>query len=187
MSTRTLKPDTNKIYFCTFTCYDWLPLFEITNFYDSIYKWFGIVEQYGNKMVGYSIMPNHLHFLVFIADNSPLLNKIIANGKRFMAYDIVSKLEAANEVYILTQLKDGVPVTERAKNKKHQVFISSFDAKPCYNVEFLLQKLNYTHYNPVTGEWRLVEDYTKYPHSSAGFYETGIQGEFTVTHYKDLL
>jgi hypothetical protein len=28
------------LYFITFTCQDWLSLFEITNSYDAVYKWF---------------------------------------------------------------------------------------------------------------------------------------------------
>ena len=187
MSTRTLKPDTNRIYFCTFTCYDWLPLFEITNFYDKIYNWFNILENHGNKITGYVLMPNHLHFLIYVGEKSPITNKLIANGKRFMAYDIVSRLKKQNEHSLLKQLEYGVPINERSKGKKHQVFQSSFDAKPCVSREFLLQKLYYLHRNPVSGKWSLVDDFTKYPHSSAAFYETGEHGLFRITHYMDLI
>jgi len=48
------------------------------------------------------------------------------------------------------------------------------------------QKLDYIHRNPVSGKWSLVDDYTKYVHSSAGYYELGISGKFDVTHYKDI-
>ena len=62
MSVKTLQSEKNLIYFCTFTCYNWLKLFEITNYYTNIYKWFDILENYGNKLIGYVIMPNHIHF-----------------------------------------------------------------------------------------------------------------------------
>ena len=48
------------------------------------------------------------------------------------------------------------------------------------------QKLDYIHHNPVSGKWNLVEDFVTYRHSSAQFYECDIQGNFEVTHYKDL-
>ena len=32
--------DSCTMYYCTFTCYDWLPLFEMVNGYDMVYKWF---------------------------------------------------------------------------------------------------------------------------------------------------
>ena len=40
--------------------------------------------------------------------------------------------------------------------------------------------LDYIHHNPVSGKWRLAEDFTKYPHSSAGFYECGKIGEVMI-------
>jgi hypothetical protein len=48
------------------------------------------------------------------------------------------------------------------------------------------QKLDYIHHNPVSGKWNLVEDFTRYPHSSAAFYKLGVIGEVKITHYKDL-
>ena len=48
------------------------------------------------------------------------------------------------------------------------------------------QKLEYIHHNPVKGKWKLVDDFTEYPHSSAGFYELGRGGVVDIRHYKDL-
>ena len=41
------------------------------------------------------------------------------------------------------------------------------------------QKLEYIHHDPAKGKWKLVDDFTKYPHSSAGFYELGSGGVST--------
>ncbi len=38
------------------------------------------------------------------------------------------------------------------------------------------QKLNYIHFNPVSGKWQLAKDDLGYFYSSARFYETGIDG-----------
>jgi hypothetical protein len=51
----------------------------------------------------------------------------------------------------------------------------------------LWQKLDYIHRNPVSGKWNLAPDFTKYPHSSAGFYELGVSGAVDVVHYKRLI
>ncbi|MBX2962139.1 MAG: hypothetical protein KF687_06470 [Cyclobacteriaceae bacterium] len=48
------------------------------------------------------------------------------------------------------------------------------------------QKLDYMHRNPVSGKWKLADDFTKYPHSSAGYYELGVSGKFDEVHYRDL-
>ena len=60
---------------------------------------------------------------------------------------------------------------EKKKGQRHKVFADSFDAKECYSNEFVYQKLEYIHKNPVSKKWQLVNDYTDYPFSSAAFYE----------------
>jgi hypothetical protein len=39
MAIRTKHKITDSTWFITFTCYNWLPLFEITQSYDLVYKW----------------------------------------------------------------------------------------------------------------------------------------------------
>ena len=48
------------------------------------------------------------------------------------------------------------------------------------------QKLNYMHKNPVSGKWKLAENYLDYIHSSARFYELGEEGVFHVYHYQEI-
>ncbi len=40
MAVKTPADYPEGIYFITFTCQDWLSLFEITKSYDTVYKWF---------------------------------------------------------------------------------------------------------------------------------------------------
>jgi len=44
----------------------------------------------------------------------------------------------------------------------HKVFRDSFDAKAIFSEKFLVQKLNYIHHNPITGKWKLAEDFVSY-------------------------
>ncbi len=175
------------MYYCTFTCYQWISLFELTCSYDLVYKWFNYLRQ--KKIadtVAYVIMPNHLHFILYFANAGFNLNKVISNAKRFMAYEIVQRLEETARLDILQYLGDEVTIREISKRQKHKVFKESFDAKPIYTEFFLIQKLDYIHHNPVAGKWHLVDDYTKYEHSSASFYECGIVKNFEPIHYRDL-
>ena len=82
-----------------------------------------------------------------------------------MAYEIVKRLEAANDSKTLLQLKEGLTDRDVKKGQKHKVFEDSFDAKPIYHRDFLLQKINYIHLNPVRGKWRLVEHWEDYEYS----------------------
>ena len=55
------------------------------------------------------------------------------------------------------------------------MFEDSFDAKECYSNEFVYQKLEYIHKNPVSKRWELVKAFTDYRHPSAAFYGEGVK------------
>jgi len=140
------------IYFITITCHNWIPLFEIANIYQAVFNWFDALKRGGNNIAAFVIMPNHIHALIHIANTSKSVNQYASNGKRFMAYEIVQKLEEANSEQLLTRLKNGVNDTQNKSGKLHQVFEPSFECKVCTTNAFTLQKLNYIHLNPVSGK-----------------------------------
>lgn len=61
-------------------------------------------------------MPNHLHTLISFANTRKNINTTVGNGKRFMAYDIVDRLQEMNNEIILTKLSNAV----RPSDKKRQ-------------------------------------------------------------------
>ncbi len=174
-------------YFCTFTCLHWLPLIEITNLYDNIYQWFDLLGKAGHQVTGFVIMPNHLHLLLHVNDSETTVNKILGNGKRFMAYEIVKRLKAINRTDLLTILSENVSPEERARKKKHRVFEPSSDIKLCFTEKFVIQKLEYIHANPISGKWNLATSAVDYLHSSAAYYELNIDHPLVkIIHYKEL-
>ena len=56
MATKVKREEKEALFFVTFTCFKWLPLFEKTQFYDNIYKWFAYLESQGIKTAGYILM-----------------------------------------------------------------------------------------------------------------------------------
>jgi len=175
------------IYFITFTCHQWLQLIELVKGYDLFYKWFDILSVNGHTVTGYVIMPNHLHLLLYYVWNGKSLNTIIGNGKRFMAYDIIDRLESRKEERMLARLRSGVWASDSKRGKKHEVWKDSFDVKQCRTEKFVLQKLNYIHNNPCAGKWKLADSIIHYPHSSALFYMNGKIGNYPVKDYRELL
>ena len=162
-------------------------LFKITDLYDEIYKWFDILTKRNHQISGFVIMPNHLHMIIYVAEDKSTINTILGNGKRFLAYEIVRRLETKNREDILQILASHVTPSERKRGKKHRVFEVSSDIKPCYTDKFLLQKLEYIHANPVTGKWELADSAEKYLHSSAAFYELNLEHpKIKITHYNDV-
>ena len=187
MSVRKAISETDGIYFITITNCHWLHLFEISDGYDVVYNWFDNLKSKGHYVLGYVIMPNHLHCLVaFSNTKGKSINSIVGNGKRFMAYDLVTKLKEKEEVELLAQLSGYVNPTDKNRGKLHEVFEPSFDCKPCHSVKFIEQKLNYIHENPCRGSWNLAPSPVDYKHSSARYYLTGQHSFYEVTNYGEL-
>jgi hypothetical protein len=62
----------------------------------------------------------HVHCILFFPDGNYDLSKIIANGKRFIAYEIVRRLEQKGCNNILMQLKEGVSEKQPGKGTTSQ-------------------------------------------------------------------
>jgi len=175
------------IYYITFTCYRWLPLIEQTNSLRLVYQWFDLLTKKGHAILGYTIMPNHVHLLIYFAGGPQALNTIIGNGKRFIGYEIVKRLTAENEIVLLQQLQAGVELKDKSRGKKHELWQDSFDIKECRTEKFIQQKLIYIHNNPCSGKWNLVKEPQHYQHSSASFYLNGKSGYHALNDYREFL
>jgi len=187
MSVKKQHTNYDTLYFITFTCLKWISLFEISNFYDFVYGWFEILRKYNVYNCGYVIMPNHLHMLVYTENSERSINRITGTGKRFMAYEIVDRLETSGRSDLLQLMSDSVPPSERQRNKKHEVFQDSLDCKEIITEKFVRQKLNYMHKNPVSGKWKLVDHYLDYEYSSARFYDLGEAPKCKLFNYAELI
>ena len=187
MPVRREIPYNEGLYFITFTCYKWLPLIEITNSYEIVYRWFDYLKTQNHHVVGYVIMPNHIHVMISFSKTEKSINKIIGDGKRFMAYDIIKRLEEKESKPILEKLEKAVSGTDKKRGKKHEVWEESFDWKFCETEKFANQKLVYMHNNPCAGKWKLVVDATKYEHSSARFYISGRHAAYEVKNIELLI
>ena len=87
---------------------------------------------------------------------------------------------------LLNRLSAAVTAREQQKGQQHRVFEHSFDAKAIYSATFFSQKIDYIHYNPVRGKWRLVDYFADYEHSSASYYESGVVKHFMPYDYRML-
>jgi REP element-mobilizing transposase RayT len=186
MPVKRIIPYSEGVYFITFTCYQWLPLIEQTNSYEIVYNWFDHITGRGHYITGYVIMPNHVHALIGFRRTDQSINTIVGNGKRFMAYEIVKRLEKQNQSELLQQLQQAVEIKDRLRNKLHEIWEDSFDWKECTSETFIKQKLDYMHNNPCKGKWDLAVSPSDYPHSSARFYICNEHSNYKVTSYAEL-
>jgi REP element-mobilizing transposase RayT len=186
MPVQKTMPYSYGTFFITITCYKWFKLIEKANGYVAIYNWYNVLKQSGHYIIGYVIMPNHLHVLISFKPTGQSINTIVGNGKRFMAYDIVKGLKTNKENELLQLLSESIETVRKNNNKLHNVWEISFDWKYCYNEKLIVQKLNYMHNNPAKGKWQLAEDVTDYKHSSAKYYIKGEHSIYEVTNYMEL-
>ena len=186
MSVRTIVNEPG-IYFMTFTCHKWLSLIEATKSYDQFNKFFTVLKEKEHHITGYVLMPNHVHLLLYFAGGKINLNTILGNGKRFIAYEIVKRLQRSGKIELLKFLEAAVGIKDASRGKKHEVWQPGFEVKPCRTEKFLLLKLNYIHDNPVAGKWKLADSRESYLHSSARFYLRNVQQLWEVVHYEKLI
>lgn len=173
------------VYFVTITACEWQKVFEYPECRELVYKWFDYQKtHYQNKIHGYVIMPNHIHFILYISKESPPLSKIIQNGKRFMAYDIVKYLKSheaesstRDSTKGLEKKKHILDVFESQARKEkgsfHKVFEERYDAKLLDNDAIYREKLKYIHNNPIKDPWVLCKLPEDYQYSSASNYILG--------------
>ncbi len=167
METHQRKSHTsiNKIYFWTATVHKWLPLLE-NDFnkqviIDSL-KYLSDKELI--SVYAFVIMPNHIHL---IWQQNGLNGKETPKG---------SLLKHTAHLF-LKQLKENgqskyYEVNE--SNKKHEIWQRDSLGIEIYSREVAKQKLDYIHFNPVSGKWLLAKDDLGFHYSSARFYETGV-------------
>lgn len=113
MPVRKAIAERDGVYFITITCARWLPLFKIVNGYDIAYNWFNYLKRSGDYIISYVIMPEHLHAVIAFRNTGKSINTIVGNGKRFMAYEIVSRLKQLNKTDVLEQMKGWVNNTDK--------------------------------------------------------------------------
>ena len=187
MPVRKDIPYKEGLFFITFTCYKWHSLIDLTNGYNLVYSWFDYMKEQNHRVAGFVIMPNHVHVLIDFSATEKKINKIIGDGKRFMAYEIIKRLQESGRSDILAMLEKAVTAKRKDHGKVHEVWEESFDWKICETLEFAYQKLIYMHNNPCTGKWKLADDITKYEHSSARFYITGKYAAYEVTDVAEII
>jgi len=159
----------------------------MVNGYDLVYDWFDYLKLKGHYIIGYVIMPNHVHSLIaFRNTQGKSINTIVGNGKRFMSYSIIQRLQEENDYRTLNVLNSFVNPSDKRKGKLHEAFEPSFDWKDCSSEKLIMQKLDYIHNNPCQGSWQLVTNPWDYCHSSAKFYLLGEQGVYEVLSYSAL-
>ncbi len=123
-------------------------------------------KKYGFKLIGYVIMPDHLHMMIYPDQKRVVeISRFIEDFKKFTSRKL-RELMVKNRKsgwLKLFRLSDG-----KKKNWKYQIWQQGFDDLGVYSPKVVRTKLNYIHNNPVRAE--LAEQPEDYLYSSARNY-----------------
>jgi putative transposase len=122
----------------------WLPLLSHTEIVNILISSLAYLQnEKGLVIYGWVFMENHIHLIV----KSENLSKTILSFKSFTARKIIDHLETLHMETILSELYWGK--TAHKRSLEFQVWQEGFHPEEISSREMMLQKLEYTHNNPV--------------------------------------
>ena len=134
-------------------------------------------------LYAFVIMPNHVHVIIQCPPDLPPKDWA-------RAY----KADTTRLIVRHYQVEDNQPALDalrrlvtRPDKQEYKVWEDGYLAKAVVTPDFLEQKLNYTHDNPVQPHWRLVDVPENYAWSSARFYLQNVPALIAVQDARELL
>lgn len=149
------------IYYITTNTHNRLAIFTKPSFiillYDSLHFY---RHQYGFKLIGYVIMPDHVHLLLW-PQSEAAVSDFMRDFKTFTAKRIILQAQVEQKQDWLEHFEQAGQETGRSENK---VWQDSYWDVNVFSDKFVRQKLNYIHRNPLRSN--LVKNLEEYPYSS---------------------
>ncbi len=163
-----VRPNFNPdfLYFVTTTAEKHVHIFERESIVRIILDSLHFLRTSGRmKLCGFVVMPNHIH-LIGRFDRDYTLSDMMRDFKRHTARQIVRQ-------FMAERLEDHLE-TLRSLNthdgQEYKIWEDGYDARDVFSPWFLMQKMDYIHYNPCQPHWKLASTPEEYPWSSAQFY-----------------
>jgi REP element-mobilizing transposase RayT len=136
--------ETDFPYFMTNTIVAWLPVFSQPALAEIVLdSWRFLQRERSIQIFGYVIMENHLHWIA----HGPELAKQVGHFKSYAARRIIDSLEERGFQTLLEELRY---FKLRYKiDQAYQLWQEGSHPKQIASDEMMLQKLDYTHENPL--------------------------------------
>lgn len=158
-------------YFLTLTVVDWVDIFTRPSYKHIIIDSLNYCQkEKGLVLYAWCLMSNHLHLIAGTKENYHLAD-IIRDFKKFTSKAIVKAMKEYPESrreWILDRFRFNAKFKKKVNFK---VWQDGNEAKEIHTEQFLLEKLNYIHNNPVVAE--IVDNPVDYKYSSAVNYSDG--------------
>ena len=176
---RNSYTELNEVYFWTITINKWHHLLKVEKhkmiIIDSL-QW--LRNNHLVQIYGYVIMPNHIHLM---------WNQLKMNGREFPK----NSFEKYTAKLILKNMhaqhnQDVHKYAVSASDRQYNIWQRDPLAIRIFSREMAIQKLDYTHNNPLQAHWSLCAVPEDYRFSSALFYINGTDEFNILTHYTDV-
>lgn len=161
--------DQSKAYYLTLTIVRWIDVFTRQAYKDIIIDSLKYCQK--NKRLNvyaYVIMSNHMHMAVSAEDNN--LSDVIRDFKQFTSKHILKAIEEneteSRKEWMLNMFE--FEAKKHVRNEKYQFWTHDNHAEELYSNEFIKQKVDYIHNNPVRAG--IVNYPEEYKYSSASNY-----------------
>ena len=168
MSTGYQIKDQSALYYLTLQVVDWIDVFTRPIYRDIVIDSLRYCQKNkGLQIFGYVIMSNHIHLIANSPDGH--LSETLRDFKKFTARAIIDAIKEGNESrrdWMLNRF--GFNAQQHSRNEHYQLWTHENHAVILYSNDFIQEKLEYLHNNPVRA--RIVEKPEDYLYSSARNY-----------------
>jgi putative transposase len=154
-----LSPTETTFYYSTCTVTAWLPIFQSESYFRIIIDSLKYCQVHkGLYVLGYVIMPTHLH-LVTSNREDVLLSDIMRDFRTFTSRRIREELETDKREVFLQVFEKSAGKLDK---QQYRVWTDDYHPVAIKSNHWLQQKLNYTHHNPVRKGFVEKPEYWKY-------------------------
>jgi REP element-mobilizing transposase RayT len=168
----------DQIYHLTLQVVEWVDLFTRKSYRDLLIQNLAYCQQNKSlEIFAYVIMSNHIHLLVRSGNDN--LSNTIRDFKSFTSKELLKLIKEPGESrrdWMLAVFQKAA--ARHIRNSEFQLWTHENHAEQIYSNQFLDQKINYIHQNPVVAG--IVLKAEEYLYSSAKNY-AGEQGLLPIT------
>ncbi len=173
--------DTNHLYFVTASICSWKHLLAEPKYSQIILDSLVWLQKTKSMVLfAFVVMPSHLHLI--LKPECKTISVVLRDFGSYTAHVVLHELRNDKRDDLLLFFH------EQRRDARHEHSIwQDIQAKNIYSPQFLAQKMEYVHSNPVSRNRHLVVDRADYKYSSACFYDKGIAPIIPITDINEWL
>jgi putative transposase len=147
--------DQQAIYYMTFTVVGWIDVFSRLSYRDIFIESLKYCQQHkGLRLHAYVIMTNHVHLIVSV-DEGHSISTFVRDCKKFTATQILKDVQEnvteSRREWMLHQFK--YYASRHSRNEQYQLWEHDNHYIELSSPDFMQQKIDYIHQNPVKAGW----------------------------------